>query len=178
MDTPELSRTYQRGDLNLARATGAISANSEECAALAKRFGLASIDNLEAQYALSPVEDGVRATGDVKAALQQYCAISGQPFPVKVAEKFDIIFFDAPDIAAKPDEEIELSDDDCDMVPMDGDRFDLGEAVAQSLFLALDPYAEGPDADARRREYGLKTEDQAGPFGALADLKAKLEGKS
>lgn len=50
---------------------------------------------------------------------------------------------------------------------------DLGEAVAQSLGLAIDPYAIGPDADTARKEVGIVQEgEQEGPLAAaLAALK-------
>jgi hypothetical protein len=53
--------------------------------------------------------------------------------------------------------------------------FDLGEAVAQTLGLAIDPYAEGPNADAARKAAGIVAEgEQDGPMAALlAALKPK-----
>jgi len=59
----------------------------------------------------------------------------------------------------------------------DGQLIDLGEAVAQSLGLALDPYPRSPNADALLKAAGVKREDEAGPFGVLASLKEKLEKK-
>ena len=51
---------------------------------------------------------------------------------------------------------------------------DLGEAVAQSFGLALDPYATGPDAETTRRDAGIVAESApSGPFAALAALKAR-----
>ena len=49
--------------------------------------------------------------------------------------------------------------------------FDLGEAVAQDLALAIDPYAVGPGAERARKEAGLLDEAAAGPFAALEALK-------
>ena len=48
---------------------------------------------------------------------------------------------------------------------------DPGEAVAQSLALAIDPFAEGPGAEEARRRAGILSESAAGPFAALAALK-------
>jgi hypothetical protein len=70
------------------------------------------------------------------------------------------------------DEEIEFASDAPDEIAYDGAAFDLGEALAQSFGLALDPYAVGPDAEAARREAGLVGEDgRSGPFAALAALR-------
>jgi hypothetical protein len=43
--------------------------------------------------------------------------------------------------------------------------------VAQSLSLAVDPYAAGPNAEQARKDAGLGDEAASGPFAALAALK-------
>ena len=69
--------------------------------------------------------------------------------------------------------EIELDAEDLDEIEYAGDTFDLGEAVAQSLGLAFDPYAEGPNADAVRVEKGIASDEDQAPSGPLAEaLKA------
>ena len=47
----------------------------------------------------------------------------------------------------------------------------IGDVMAQTLALAIDPFAEGPNADAFRAEHGLGEESLPGPFAALAALK-------
>ncbi len=69
-----------------------------------------------------------------------------------------------------PDEEIELEESELDEIPYEGDRFDLGEAVAQSLALAIDPFACGPDADRVRQEVGLAEPEKENPFAKLKGL--------
>ena len=69
------------------------------------------------------------------------------------------------------EEELELEATDLDEIPFDDHTFDLGEAVAQSLALAIDPYPVGPNAERVRKETGLLDEGAAGPFAALAALK-------
>ena len=80
-----------------------------------------------------------------------------------------------PGAEGASEDEIEITADDCDEIEYEGMTFDLGEAVAQSLGLAIDPFAEGPEADAARQKHGLAGEEASGPFAALAALKA---GKS
>ena len=60
---------------------------------------------------------------------------------------------------------------DCDEITYSGDRFDVGEAVAQSLALAIDPFATGPEADRIRTEVGLEEPEKENPFAALKGLK-------
>jgi uncharacterized metal-binding protein YceD (DUF177 family) len=147
-------------------------ATPQECAALARRFSLVSMGNLAAHLTLSRDGAAITATGRLEAAIVQPCAISAEDLKVRVSEPLSLRFI--PDTALPgPEEEIELTEDACDEIPFSGDRFDLGEAVAQSLALAIDPFATGPDAERVRREAGLLGEGQAGPFAALAALKGK-----
>ena len=53
-------------------------AGEAECAAIAKRLGLPSIDRLEAHAVLERRGDTVRATGRIKSALAQSCIASGE----------------------------------------------------------------------------------------------------
>jgi len=71
-------------------------------------------------------------------------------------------------------EEVELSEADCDVIGYEGGAIDLGEAVAETLALALDPFPRSPDADAALREAGVLSEEDAGPFAALKALKEKM----
>ena len=68
---------------------------------------------------------------------------------------------------------VKISPEELDEIEYHGEMFDLGEAVAQSLALAIDPYAEGPNADAARKAAGIVLEgEQDGPLAAfLAGLK-------
>ena len=156
-----------------------VEAGAAECAALAERFGLSHIGLLRAKVGLEKDGDGVRASGRLDADITQMCAVSAEDFPVQITEEFAFRF--VPESAAKAldhdaqgaDIEIELSDEDCDEIIFSGDSFDVGEAIAQTLGLAIDPYAEGPNADAARRETGITREgEQDGPLAeALKGLK-------
>ena len=149
-----------------------IEATMEERTALAARFGLGAVEALRAEVTLDQRPRAIRATGRLVAAIQQPCAISGEDFPVAIDEPIDLRFVEAGQHPATEDEEIELEADDCDEIEYAGEMFDLGEAVAQTLGLAIDPYAEGPNADAARKAVGIVQEgEQLGP---LADLLAGL----
>ena len=155
-----------------------IEATTAERTALAMRFGLSSVDSLRAEVALEQRGSAIRATGKLRAAIQQACAISGEDFPTKIAEPIDLRFVEAgaPDPAqAEGEIEIELEADACDEIDYTGEAFDLGEAVAQTLGLAIDPYAEGPGADAARKAAGIIAEgEQDGPLAAA--LKGLMKG--
>ena len=73
-------------------------------------------------------------------------------------------------------EEVELSADALDTMPIEGGGIDLGEAAAETMALALDPFPRSPAAATALREAGVLAEDEAGAFASLAGLKAKLSG--
>ena len=148
-----------------------LTATPDECAALARRFDIVRIDRLEAKVALARDGGVITANGRLLANIVQSCAISAEDLPVAINERLDFRF--VPGHHHRPDEEVELTADACDEIEFTGNRFDLGEAVAQSLALAIDPFAEGPDADRVRREVGLLAAEAVGPFAALAALKTK-----
>ncbi|MEP0392436.1 MAG: DUF177 domain-containing protein [Erythrobacter sp.] len=149
-----------------------VEAGANERIALAQRFGLASIETLRASVDVEQRPSAIRATGNLTASIQQLCAISGEEFPVEVKETLDLRFVEEglidPALREDGEIEVELDADNCDEIEYSGDAFDLGEAVAQTLGLAIDPYAEGPNADEARKKAGILTEgEQEGP---LADM--------
>ena len=150
-------------------------ADEAERKAVAERLGLPRIERFEAHAALSRVGDVVRVRGRVAAALDQSCVVTGEPVAAHVDEPFEIAFVPAPEGGA-PDEEVELGSADCDVVFHDGATIDLGEAVADTLALALDPYPRSAGAEAALRDAGVLSEEQAGPFAALAQLKKTMGG--
>ena len=166
--TPEFSRWVDAGQLPVA--TLRLEANNDERAALAQRFGLEAIARLEAEVVLEPDGLAVIAEGQVEADIVQMCAVSGEPFPTRVAEPVSLRFIPGP-VTELPEVEIEIDADEWDEIPFEGGKFDLGEAIAQSLALAIDPYATGPNAERARQEAGLADEAASGPFAALAALK-------
>ena len=152
-------------------------ANASECAAVAERLGLLSLDRLEAHAVLSRDGEQIRARGRIKASLDQACVATGEPVTQHIDEPFDLQFMPAPN-AAQADEEVELSGDDLDTIFHDGSAIDLGGAIADTLALSLDPYPRSAGADAALKEAGVMSEEEAGPFAALAALKAKMDGSA
>ena len=168
--TPEFSRTVRLDQIGLATQSLDIAADETERLALARRFGLRSIDSLEAHYALDADRGGWIARGTLRARVVQACVATGQDVPESVDAPFAIRFLRDAEPAA---EEVELSEDDCDVMTIEGDRIDMGEAIAQTLVLNLTPYPRAPDADEYLRKMGVRTEEEAGPLGALRDLLGK-----
>lgn len=175
-DAPEFSRPVRSDTLGPEPRPIEIAATKEERAALARRFGLVSIARLEARAALSRVGDTAVAEGTLEADVAQSCIGTGEPVEERVAEPFRIEFRPHPQVMG--DEEIELSESELDVVFYDGALVDLGEAIAQTLSLSLDPYPRSPKAAAALKKAGVKAEEEAAressPFAGLAALKDKL----
>jgi len=148
-------------------------ADAEERAVVAERLGLASLERLDVHAVLHRDGATVHATGRVKATLEQRCVATGDPLSVRADEAFDLRFVPEPR-SAGGDEEFELAADDLDTLFHDGQAIDLGAAIADSLALALDPYPRSPGAEEALRQAGVISEEEAGPFAALAALKGKL----
>lgn len=168
MDRPDFS--HQVALRQVDARVHLLEANEAERAALAKRFGLVAVDRLVAEIALTRDREAVDATGTMEAAIVQSCAVTGEDLPVSIREQLALRFVPERGEAAA-DEEVELGAEDLDEIPYAGTMFDLGEAVAQSLALAIDPYATGPNAEAFRKAAGLLGEEDVGPFAALKALK-------
>jgi uncharacterized metal-binding protein YceD (DUF177 family) len=147
-----------------------LDADEGERKAIAGRLGLGRVVRLEAHAVLSRTGPTVRAEGRIVAMLEQSCVVTGDPVAAYVDEPFALLFVPEPEDTA-PDAEIELGADDCDVVFHDGAAIDLGSAIADTLALTLDPYPRSAGAEAALKEAGVLSEEQAGPFAALAKLK-------
>ena len=148
-----------------------LEASEQEREDLARRCAITSVDRLVARVALDRHGDRVDVSGRLEADITQPCAVSGEDFPVHVAEDIALRFVPEgsihPSLQEDEEIEIELEAEDLDEIEYAGESFDLGEAIAQSLALAIDPYAEGPNADEMRKKAGIETDDA--PRGPLAE---------
>ena len=153
---PEFSRPVRIHDLDDNERIEEITATEEERAALARRFSLVALDRLSATVRLHRRDDGraVQVNGRFLADLAQTCVVTLEPMPVKVEDSFSVLFMrDMPnegdDLDAEGHEGEEIE-------PLTGDVIDVGEVVAQSLYLSLDPYPRRSGA-----QYVAKGEDGA-----------------
>jgi uncharacterized metal-binding protein YceD (DUF177 family) len=149
-----------------------LSADEAARSGLIARFDLAALDSLEADISLHEAS-GVIASGHFTASLAQYCIASNDPVPASLDEPIHIRFIAEPTDSG----EFELEADDCETMFHDGQTIDLGEAIAQSLGLALNPYPRSPEAEKILKAAGVKSEEEAAPLGALASLKDLLAKK-
>lgn len=147
-----------------------LTADESERKAIQERLHLLGLERLEAHVVLLRAGEIVRAEGRVKARLNQACVATGDPVPASVDEAFSLAFVPAPK-ANEPEAEVELSEAELDTVFHDGQQIDLGDAIVDTLGLALDPYPRSAGADAALQEAGVLSEEEASPFAILAKLK-------
>lgn len=172
----EFSYTVKLDEIGAGPAQYKIAADVQARSGLMVRFDLMALDMLQADISLTKSGAAIRATGHMRAHAVQVCIGSGDPLPTTINAPFDIVFIPEPDVDT--DTEIELENGDGDMMFHNGKAIDIGEAVAQTLWLSLDPYPRSPEAAKKLKAAGVKSEDEiesvTGPFSALAALKAKM----
>lgn len=172
--TPEFSRAIRVETISDAPRRMEIVADADERRRLAGRFRLKAIDRLSAAITLSRRAGTIHAEGEVDAAVVQACVVTDEPLPAEVRAPFSVRFVPEAQVSA-PDEELELSEEDCDILPIQHGEIDLGELAAETLALALDPFPRSQGADATIREASPAGGDAAGPFAGLKGLKDRLE---
>lgn len=147
-----------------------IEAGPEERAALARRFGLLALDRLAARLRVARCGRAlVRVEGRLSAEVTQACVVSLDPVPAHIEESFVLTYTLEPAGAAAGEVVIEPEEEEEPAEPVGPGGIDLGEAVAQQLALALDPYprAEG----ARLAEAAPAEAEKESPFAVLKTLK-------
>ncbi|WP_299321728.1 DUF177 domain-containing protein [Parasphingopyxis sp.] len=172
---PEFSRRIAIDSIGNGAARHDIAASDAECAALAERFALQSIARLSAHADVHRDGNAIFAKGTVDAEIVQSCVVTGDAVRETIAEAFELRFI--PEHAPADEEEIELSSEECETLTYSDGAIDLGEAAAQTMALALDPFPRGANADEALREAGVLSEEEAGPFGALKGLRDQLAAK-
>jgi uncharacterized metal-binding protein YceD (DUF177 family) len=162
---PEFSRRVEVARLRAAGETTELAATPAERAALARRLGLEALGELAAAARLTPAGNGVvDVEGAIRARLRQLCVVSLEPFEQVLEVPLRLVF--------RPGSEADLAADQTldpeaeDEVPYEGGRFDLGEAVVETLALALDPWPRRPGAVLVVPPADAAPPD--GPFAALA----------
>lgn len=157
---PEMPRPFPISRIG-AGARLVVEASPEERRTLALRMGLLAIHDLTCRFDLRPLgSNTIEAVGLLRATIRQTCVVSLEPFDADVIEPFSVHF--VPAGHETPDLDLESADE----VPYEGGVLDLGEAAAEQLALALDPFPRMPGAE--MAEAGASQD--GGAFSALSKL--------
>lgn len=168
-DSFEFSRPIDVMRLPLGGGHYTIAASTEERAALAKRFDLVALERLEAEVEITRLSGGFyRLAASLAAALVQACVVTLEPVASEVEERFSLLY--GPLDEAK---DIVLDGTAETVEPLEGGMIDIGEAVAQQLSLALDPFPHAKDA---AEAPVVKEEPRSeSPFSVLAELQRRRQ---
>ena len=174
MIAPEFSRPIALDRIGLKEKSYEISADGKERAALAERLGIPAVNSFDATIRLRLTGGGtlVRLSGHVRAELTQICGVTLEPIPTSVAEDFSRVYsVEAGDEMAEV--VIEMDEDDVPD-PIEDGHIDMGEAAAEHLALAMDPFPRAADAAFDSpEEPPEEPEVKPSPFAGLAAMRKK-----
>ena len=144
---PEFSRIVA-ADRMEAVETLEIVADGAERAALARRFGLDSLDALTASVTLTKFGDRrrVRLSANFSADVLQSCVVTLEPAPSRIEDSF-VLVYDEDEGGPAEAETVVLLKGQNSPEPWSGNVIDVGKAIAEHLALALDPYPRAPGAE-------------------------------
>ena len=150
-----------------------IAAGEDERRALARRFGIVSIDALSARVALRRTGVGdVGVSARLAARIVQECVVTLDPVGGEIDEEVTLLF--RPVAEETLAERTVVIPADEDFEPFAGEALDIGEIVAVELALRLDPFPRSPGADTA---IGANERDDALPEPADSPFRV-LEGRS
>jgi len=161
----EFSRPLQVDRVPKLGSTEKLSADPEELKALARRFKIPALHALTAEIRATPWRGGgMKLEGYITADMEQVSVVSLEPFRETVSVPLARYFL--PHGAVVDNEQ----EDDAD--PIDNGWIDLGEVVAETLALDLDPYPKKPgEAFPGHVEDDGEDAKVPSPFAALAAKK-------
>jgi uncharacterized metal-binding protein YceD (DUF177 family) len=140
--TSELHRPTAVDRVGPAGLDVTVEATADELAALARRMGLPAVLSLTCAFHLHrDTAQRLVGHGCLHAEVMQTCVVSLDDFRAIVEERFSVLFVPAGE---------ETADDDPaapDEISYENGVIDLGEAAAEQLALALDPYPRAPGAE-------------------------------
>ncbi len=156
------------------------SADLAERRALAQRFDLIDVTSLRGYGRLTCSDgDEFRFEGRLEAEVVQTCVVSLEPVPASIDVPVVRRYRRAEDLDAAEDDAVVELDEDEEIEPLHGREIDLGEALAEQLGLALDPYPRAANADdLAARDLGPEagpgpSAPSESPFAALRQLHVK-----
>lgn len=164
--TPEFSRIVNLARLPAEGREERLEARPAECAALARRFGILGVNRIAARLRLRPEPGGLATVdGRLEAEVVQACVVTLDPVVQAIDEPVRLRILSAGEA---PSEDPEAPDE----IEAEGDSVDLGEAIAEQLALALDPYPRAPDAALPGEGEGEEP-PPSGPFAGLAAFRKR-----
>jgi hypothetical protein len=139
---PELHRPVQVARIGPGGLEFVVNATDAECAALAQRMRLPAVLGLTCDFRMARDSAGTLfAHGHLVAKVVQVCVVSLDEFTATVEDRFAVRCVEQ----GQESEQVDPEAPD-EIVYIDG-ILDLGEAAAEQLAIALDPYPRAPGAE-------------------------------
>ena len=175
----EFSRPLPLGRVGPEGRHLVLEASAGECEALARRLGILGVEGLRVELDLRQAPAGAAvARGRLSARVTQECVITLEPVGQAVEEEVALRLLPLGQEPADGPEDMD------EIAAGPGGVVDLGEAMAEQLALALDPYPRAPGASLPAEvteagegspdaaPEGAATQETSGtPFAALAALR-------
>jgi uncharacterized metal-binding protein YceD (DUF177 family) len=159
---PELHRPLAIARVGPAGLDVTVEASAAECLALARRMGLPAVLALTCRFRLErDTAETLLAHGHLVARVAQTCVVSAEDFTSTIEERFTVRCVPA---GHESDDADPMA---LDEIPYADGTLNLGEAAAEQLALALDPYPRAPDAVLPN----LPEDSEKPPFATLRALR-------
>jgi uncharacterized metal-binding protein YceD (DUF177 family) len=158
-----------------------VTADPGERVALASRFDLLEVRSLRGRGRLERGDEPADLVlrGWLEADVVQACVVSLEPVPARLRQPVERRYREGAMPARwQPTALIDLDVDEDEIEPLTGREIDLGEAFAEELGLALDPYPRADGAGAIEATplapyVRLGQAEPSGPFAALRPLRQR-----
>jgi uncharacterized metal-binding protein YceD (DUF177 family) len=162
-----------------------VTADPVERRAVARRFDLVEVRSLHGYGRIERLEGAAELVfrGWLEADVVQTCVASLEPVPARIRRPVERRYRPGAAHAAalarlQPSGSIDLDDAEDEVEPLIGREIDLGEALAEELALALDPYPRAAGAamvetEALGPHVTLGRAEPGKPFAALRQLQDK-----
>ena len=151
-ETNTLSLILQSDEVQPEGRTYKIEAGEEEMAALVQRFDILGMSKLiaEVTVAADPQTKGFKIEGAIEADLVQRCIVTLGEVPEQVRESFELLLVSPEQADAFDEEELYADPNAPDYDAFEGPELPLGEIVAQTVSVLMEPYprVEGAEIEA------------------------------
>ncbi|QPC44917.1 DUF177 domain-containing protein [Kaustia mangrovi] len=179
--TVEFSRPLSVEEVPVEGQEVALEADEEERAALAGRLGLDGLKSLTAYLKVDGWQSGgLHVSGSLAAEAEQTCVVTLDPVERRYEETVERYYLPAGSLVEEDGEEAVVdaeSGEEPDVIA--GGHIDLGELVAETLALVIDPYPRKPGASVAEIYPDLAGADgedtgKKNPFAVLERLKKEM----
>lgn len=174
-DNLTLKATVNVSELEKEPKSFSLRGTEAELADVAERFDLIAVEALSGTLSVSDkgAGQGILVTGALAAKFTQKCIATLEPVHEELETEFELLLVD-PEMADRMDDEgVYLDADAPDYDALEGDDIPLGEILAQTLSISMNPYprADGAELNAGSSAAVTVNEpelERPNPFAVLA----------